>query len=138
MVVWRRQNCSECSEALAELGESLHHLLTGLEDLGVDSLPAEVESDMRRAMSLSPRPSPAFDTESIASSLASQVGSPAQFLSPAEEVAFSSLLQQMMAAGEPDCDPVIQHFIAGATEQMLGGEMWEQEVQWEDCEEAEM
>ena len=40
----------------AELGESLQQLLTGLEDLGVDSIPPEMESEMRRAMSLSPHP----------------------------------------------------------------------------------
>ena len=80
----------------AELGESLQQLLTGLEDLGVDSIPPEMESEMRRAMSMSPHPSMAnMDSESIASSVfASQFGTP-YGLSPAEEVAFSSMIQQM-------------------------------------------
>ena len=39
---------------MAELGESLHSLLAGLEQLGVEALPPELEQEMRRAMSMSP------------------------------------------------------------------------------------
>merc|ERR550532_3279385 len=35
-------------EALATLGESLHQLLTGLEEVGVDALPTSMEHEMRR------------------------------------------------------------------------------------------
>ena len=43
---------------MAELGESLNHLLTGLEDLGLDSLPVDLEIDMRHTMNMeSPPPS---------------------------------------------------------------------------------
>ena len=35
-------------EALATLGESLHQLLTGLEEVGVDALPTTMEHEMRR------------------------------------------------------------------------------------------
>ena len=142
------------SEALAELGESLHQLLTGLEDLGVDSLPPEVENEMRRAMSLSPHPSNILDTDSLASSLTSQFGTP-YGLSPAEEVAFSTMIQHMMAGGEGvgdpmlqhmlntatdhdmENDPVIQHIIAGATEHMMAGQSWE-DMEWGREGEAEM
>ena len=138
------------SEALAELGESLHQLLTGLEDLGVDSLPPEVENGMRRAMSLSPHPSNNLATDSLASSLTSQFGTP-YGLSPAEEVAFSTMIQHMMAGGEAMGDPMlqhmlntaseqdmeIQHIIAGATEHMMAGEQWE-DMEWEREGEAEM
>ena len=47
LIVWSR-------EGFAELGESLHSLLTGLEQLGVEALPPELELEMRRAMSMSP------------------------------------------------------------------------------------
>ena len=43
-----------CREGFADLGESLHSLLTGLEQLGVEALPPELELEMRRAMSMSP------------------------------------------------------------------------------------
>ena len=107
----------------AELGESLQQLLTGLEDLGVDSIPPEMESEMRRAMSMSPHPSMAnMDSESIASSVfASQFGTP-YGLSPAEEVAFSSMIQQMIVAGAG----------AGVEEDIV----WETQPQWEPCDEA--
>ena len=109
------------SDAFAELGESLQNLLTGLEDLGVESLPLEMENEMRRAMSLSPHPSVNLDTDSLPSSaFASQFGTP-YGLSPAEEIAFSSMIHQMMVGGavSDDCDPVLEHFI------------WESEAQWE-------
>lgn len=111
------------SDAFAELGQSLQQLLTGLEDLGVESLPPEMEDEMRRAMSMSPHPSMNLDSESIASSVfASQFGTP-YGLSPAEEVAFSSMIQQMIVSGPGglvDTDPMI--------EQM----MWDTEPQWEN------
>ena len=110
------------SDAFAELGASLHQLLTGLEDLGVDSLPADVESEMRRAMSMSPGPG---QSESLASSVfASQFGTP-YGLSPAEEVAFSSMIQQMIVGGGVgpmamgDTDAVMEHII------------WDSEEPWE-------
>ena len=112
------------SDAFAELGESLQHLLTGLEDLGVESLPLEMENEMRRAMSLSPHPEVNVDNleaDSLPSSaFASQFGTP-YGLSPAEEIAFSSMIHQMMVGGtgRDDCDPVLEHFI------------WETEAQWE-------
>ena len=115
------------SDAFAELGESLQQLLTGLEDLGVDSIPPEMETEMRRAMSMSPHPSMNLDSESIASSvLASQFGTP-YGLSPAEEVAFSSMIQQMIAAGAgvDEGDTMIEHI------------MWDAEPQWEGELEAE-
>ena len=40
------------SEAMAELDESWNQFLTGLEDLGVDGLPAEMEIDLRHVMNL--------------------------------------------------------------------------------------
>ena len=111
------------SDAFAELGQSLQQLLTGLEDLGVESLPPEMEDEMRRAMSMSPHPSMNLDSESIASSVfASQFGTP-YGLSPAEEVAFSSMIQQMIVSGPGglvDTDPMI--------EQMMG----DTEPQWEN------
>ena len=113
---------SVSSDAFAELGESLQHLLTGLEDLGVESLPPEMESEMRRAMSLSPHPDTVnLDTDSLPSSaFASQFGTP-YGLSPAEEMAFSSMIHQMMVAGagSDDCDPVLEQFI------------WSADAQWE-------
>ena len=144
-----------CSEAFAEqlLTDSLQQLLTGLEDLGVESIPPEMEEEMRRAMSMSPHPamdtmlnmdsaamdsmlnmdSATMDTmlnmdsgsESLASSVfASQFGTP-YGLSPAEEVAFSTMIQQMMVVGG-DTDPMIEHI------------MWSTEPQWEtDVEAAE-
>ena len=36
----------------ARLGESLNHILNGLEDLGLDEIPAELEHDLRLAMNL--------------------------------------------------------------------------------------
>ena len=112
------------SDAFAELGESLQQLLTGLEDLGVDSIPPEMENEMRRAMSLSPHPSsaPNLDSESLASSVfASQFGTP-YGLSPAEEVAFSSMIQQMIVAG------------AGVEDEEIESLMWDTQLhqpQWE-------
>ena len=87
------------SEALATLGESLHQLLTGLEEVGVEALPQTLESEMRRAMSLSPSLLALQDDcdSSMASSIQSQFGTPLFGLSPSEEVAFSSLLQRMIA-----------------------------------------
>ena len=41
-------------EGLAELGESLHSLLSNLDKLGMDAIPPELELEMRRAMSMSP------------------------------------------------------------------------------------
>lgn len=113
------------SDAFAELGESLQQLLTGLEDLGVDSIPPEMENEMRRAMSLSPHPSsaPNLDSESLASSVfASQFGTP-YGLSPAEEVAFSSMIQQMIVAGA-----------SGADDEEIESLMWDTQLhqpQWE-------
>ena len=113
------------SDAFAELGQSLQQLLTGLEDLGVESIPPEMEDEMRRAMSMSPHPSMNLDSESIASSVfASQFGTP-YGLSPAEEVAFSSMIQQMIVSGGPGgladpTDPLIEHI------------MWDTEPQWEN------
>lgn len=40
------------SQAMAELGESLNQFLTGLEDLGADGLPADMEIDLRHVMNL--------------------------------------------------------------------------------------
>ncbi len=40
------------SESNADLGESLNHILTRLEDLGVDGLPADLEIDLRHIMNL--------------------------------------------------------------------------------------
>ena len=132
-----------CSEAFAEqlLSDSLQQLLTGLEDLGVESIPPEMEDEMRRAMSMSPHPNidtmlnmssnPNIDnmlnmdsgSESLASSVfASQFGTP-YGLSPAEEVAFSTMIQQMMVVGG-DTDPMIEHI------------MWSTEPQWETDVEA--
>ena len=121
-MLYKSSNVSRVSDAFAELGESLHQLLTGLEDLGVDSLPPDVESEMRRAMSMSPHPGSApLDSESVASSVfASQFGTP-YGLSPAEEVAFSSMIQQMIVGGGvvDDTDAVMEHII------------WDSEEQWE-------
>ena len=138
---------------MAELGESLHQLLTGLEDLGVESLPPEVENEMRRAMSLSPHPSNLVDTESLASSLTSQFGTP-YGLSPAEEVAFSTMLQRMITGTDGVGDPVIQQMLNSASERdieneqvihqiIAGAEHMMAEQAWEDVEwggegEAEM
>ena len=107
------------------MGESLQQLLTGLEDLGVDSIPPEMENEMRRAMSLSPHPAsgPNLDSESLASSVfASQFGTP-YGLSPAEEVAFSSMIQQMIVAGA-----------SGADDEEIESLMWDTQLhqpQWE-------
>ena len=94
----------------------------------MESLPAEMENEMRRAMSLSPHPETAnLDTDSLPSSaFASQFGTP-YGLSPAEEMAFSSMIHQMMVAGagSDDCDPVLEHFI------------WSTEAQWEGEGEGE-
>ena len=131
----------------------MHQLLSGLEDLGVDSLPPDVESEMRRAMSLSPHPSIAIENDSIGSSLTSQFGTP-YGISPAEEVAFSTMIQQMMAGRETvgdamfqrmlngsadhemENDPVIQHII-GATEHLIGEQSWE-DFEWERGGEEDM
>ena len=45
-------NYDQKSEAMAELDESWNQFLTGLEDLGVDGLPAEMEIDLRHVMNL--------------------------------------------------------------------------------------
>jgi len=88
-------------EALATLGESLHQLLTGLEEVGVEALPSTVEHEMRRAMSLSPSLLNSLREEveesAPSSSLHSPLDSPLFGLSPSEEVAFSSLLQRVIA-----------------------------------------
>ena len=95
----------------------------------MESLPPEMENEMRRAMSLSPHPSvniDNIDTDSLPSSaFASQFGTP-YGLSPAEEMAFSSMIHQMMVGGaaSDDCDPVLEHFI------------WETDAQWEGEEEG--
>ena len=113
------------SDAFAELGQSLQQLLTGLEDLGVESLPPEMEDEMRRAMSMSPHPSMNLDSESIASSVfASQFGTP-YGLSPAEEVAFSSMIQQMIVSGGPGG-------LADPTDPLIEQIMWDTEPQWEN------
>ena len=68
----------------------------------MEALPQTLESEMRRAMSLSPsllalQDDCEDDPSSLASSLQSQFGTPLFGLSPSEEVAFSSLLQRMIA-----------------------------------------
>ena len=118
------------SDAFAELGQSLQQLLTGLEDLGVESIPPEMEDEMRRAMSMSPHPSMNLDSESIASSVfASQFGTP-YGLSPAEEVAFSSMIQQMIVSGGPGG-------LADPTDPLIEQIMWDTEPQWENDEDQD-
>jgi hypothetical protein len=40
----------------AELGDSIHHILNALEDLGLDEFPSEIEEDLRRALRLPAAP----------------------------------------------------------------------------------
>ena len=40
------------SEAIVELGESLNQFLTGLEDIGVDGMPVDMEIDLRHIMNI--------------------------------------------------------------------------------------
>ena len=118
------------SDAFAELGQSLQQLLTGLEDLGVESIPPEMEDEMRRAMSMSPHPSMNLDSDSIASSVfASQFGTP-YGLYPAEEVAFSSMIQQMIVSGGPGG-------LADPTDPLIEQIMWDTEPQWENDEDED-
>ena len=42
----------ETEAEVAELGESLNHILTRLEDIGIDGLPADLEIDLRHVMNL--------------------------------------------------------------------------------------
>ena len=44
---------SHCCLFPSEIGESLNQLLNGLEDFGLDELPAELEIDLRQVMELS-------------------------------------------------------------------------------------
>jgi len=86
-------------EDMAELGESLHSLLAGLEQLGVEALPPELEQEMRRAMSMSPSIQELDSASEVGSELVSAVGTPF-LLSPAEELAFNSIIKQMIGEGE--------------------------------------
>ena len=43
---------SSLSEAIVELGESLNQFLTGLEDIGVDGMPVDMEIDLRHIMNI--------------------------------------------------------------------------------------
>ena len=42
----------ETEAEVAELGESLNHILTRLEDIGIDGIPPELEIDLRHVMNL--------------------------------------------------------------------------------------
>lgn len=79
-----------------EIGESLNQILNGLEDLGLDEIPPDMEQDLRMAMNL-PLDSISIPSSSVASASPLFGMSPKQESAVAESVAAQLLQLEMLA-----------------------------------------